>query len=553
MSVDLPLTCPVLQAPLCPILHGDGTMSSVFEPVDPAIYDEVYPENPKDHIREVADLMTEWYNLFIDMRYINAEDVAFPPHRHLPIDLTKPAALGLTKDVVDLYQMLPYYLEQPNWNYGSDHGEFLMWGEFLKDMRGPDADWWKTAGDPFYAIEDMSPWDSPSDSAKDGPAKDWDDEDGPYMRPWFATLTDCGNHGSIMVLDTKTNRMWFIDQLGGTNDPQLKQTSQSPRETQNMNDLEQYPSRPAPVFLRDMINRFKTLEWIPGGLYEPREKYYGSFKALYKECGWPKKFNPLLFESKRYSGGKKYSYSKPSPKPTAKEESYRALKSLVDALAHARETCQQQIHKVDATYKLEHKLYAEKWQRQRLEGQLSNAEDVLDGMRRWDEELAELRRELDFLRADLEHLRDRTGRYAGPGWAGVSDDEVRRLYRDTAQSSGDKIATTEAKLKDADMQARRAREYREAKKAAAQTPKAAWDAMAKDYAKWENDKWEDRWSILGSGTTVVDLKMVLEEDLSLEELQSRIVYELEKNEDRSWRGERLWRNDGGRVAPVLSH
>jgi hypothetical protein len=75
--------------------------------------------------------------------------------------------------------------------------------------------------------------------------------------------------------------------------------------------------------------------------------------------------------------------------------------------------------------------------------------------------------------------------------------------------------------------------------------------MAADYKKWENDDWKDRWSILGSGTTLVDIRTVMDEDMSIEELERRIVYELEKNEDRSWRGKRLWRNNGGKVAIIL--
>lgn len=170
-------------------------MLGVYQAVDPSTYSDVYPENPDPRIKEIADLMTEWYRLFIDMRYINAEDVVFAPHEHIRIDTTKAAEIGLTKDVVDLYQMLPYLAGRhgTNWNFGSDGGEFLMWGEFLGDMRGPGADWWCVAVDPFYGID-----------IKDAADKGWDDEDGPYMRPWYVTLTDCGNHGSIMILDTKT-------------------------------------------------------------------------------------------------------------------------------------------------------------------------------------------------------------------------------------------------------------------------------------------------------------------------------------------------------------
>jgi hypothetical protein len=183
--------------------RSSGNMLGVYTSVDPSIYSDVYPENPDPRIREVADLMREWYQLFVDMRYIKAENVVFPPHKHLKLDVTKPAAYGFTKDVVDLYQMLPYHISEPEWNFGSDHGEFLMWGEFLDDLRGPDADWWQTVVDPFYGIDDLSPRFGPGVRAEDSETRGWDDENGPYMRPWYAALTQVGNHGSVMVLDTK--------------------------------------------------------------------------------------------------------------------------------------------------------------------------------------------------------------------------------------------------------------------------------------------------------------------------------------------------------------
>lgn len=182
---------------------ASNSLIGVYKPVDPSTYSDVYPEAPDPRIREIAELMTEWYQLFIDMRYIRAENVMFPPHKHLKIDITKPAGFGFTKDVVDLYQMLPYHITEPEWNFGSDHGEFLMYGEFLADLRGPDVDWWQLVVDPTYALEDLSPWHDPARQATDGATRGWDDEGGPYIRPWYAPLTNVGNHGSVMTLDTK--------------------------------------------------------------------------------------------------------------------------------------------------------------------------------------------------------------------------------------------------------------------------------------------------------------------------------------------------------------
>jgi hypothetical protein len=284
-------------------------------------------------------------------------------------------------------------------------------------------------------------------------------------------------------------------------------------------------------------------------LYYENEDHYKAFKELYRECDWPDKFNPLLFDSKRHEGGKKYGCWESTPRPTEREKSYAALPHLYQLMAVARDRVQQQIHLVDATYRLENNTDIDIWARQGLESQILNAENYLLKPR-WKEDNDGLRTELEYRKADLQALRTRKGRYAGRGWAGVSDEEIKGLYEKAARET--RIATIEALLQDEDLKSRNEREFREAKAAVAAAPAEAWEDMAADYKKWENDDWKDRWSILGSGTTLVDIRIVMDEDMSIEELERRIVYELEKNEDRSWRGKRLWRNDGGKVAIYFS-
>lgn len=92
-----------------------------------------------------------------------------------------------------------------------------------------------------------------------------------------------GNHGAAMILDTRrcwytlryrpcltkltqTVRLWTIYQLDGNADPSLQESP--PSNIVNGNSLEQYRSRSAVEALRDYIARFRSLEWIPGGLYD---------------------------------------------------------------------------------------------------------------------------------------------------------------------------------------------------------------------------------------------------------------------------------------------
>lgn len=544
------------------ILPSFFTMSpslfGVYTPVDPSTYSPIYPANPHPSIQEIASLITELFELFIEMRYLPASSVAFPPHKHLPLDLTQPARYGVSKDVVDLWQMIPYRIEHSdaNWNFGSDAGEFLMGGEFLDDLRGSwnmNDTWFQTIVNPCYGLEYLDP-----DTDHGG----WDHERGPYMRPWYATLSNVGNHGSVMVLNTKTWDMWLVDQLSvASTDPVFQERpgehTLKNHQCTNVFDFRQYPSRPAVHFLQDIIERLRTLEWIPGGLYEPEpedwdDKRYRNYRLLYEECGWPDSFNPLLFDKLRAERGGKYDYNNEgSPEATAEvQKAYEPLDQLYHIMAAERSLIRSQIYIMDVKYRLAHGAdQLPDHDRRRLEVMMELAqEDNEPPERKWSDDQARQRTELDFRMSDLEALRTRSGRYSGLGWAGVSEEELRNLYEDKKAAEGKRILELQSLIEDNDQQSRLQRQYMEAKLAAATVPEDAWRVLAEEHKKWENDAWEGRWSILGSGTILVDVKRVLEEDMDLEILRKEIMYALKKREDPSWAGQRKWRNAGGVVA-----
>ncbi|KAI0475387.1 hypothetical protein GGR56DRAFT_695075 [Xylariaceae sp. FL0804] len=705
---------------VCPAVPAAAMMLGVYAPVDPAAaglhYSAVYPSDPSPLVRETAGLVTELFELLIDMRYLAAGSVAFPPHRHLPVDPRGPARFGVAKDVVDLWQMLPYLAEspdvddgdgdgdwdgkgrgrEPNWNFGSDAGEFLRGGEFLDDLRGErDVDWWQVFVDPFYALglgEDEARAEAEAEAeggAADGEAgaaaddsstrderRGWDGEDGPYMRPWYATLSSCGNHGSIMVLDTKNDRMWLIDQLGGSTDPAFWDAPPLPP-ARNRNALEQYPSRPAGEFLRDVIARFRSLEgeksiliaqivqWIPGSLYGPNDGLYGgddhrpyeAFRQLYLDCGWPDAFDPLEFDRRRLAAPRRYGEwsadedddvddmaaaaaarttttgrdgegDEEEHQQQQKQEPFPDLQQAIDRLysqmALARDRVQQRIRLADATYRLSRSQAAppddshpdspspggddppssnananrdlnldlSPHRRRDLEAWLHHFSpdraDPSDRARQWSSAQARLRTSLDFERADLANLllaasagnggrhqgvgtggtRTGTGRFGRAGaWAGVSDARLRLLAAAEAPARRSRIAALEARLADADEGARVRRELREAKaKAAALVVASAagtggtggWEtALALEREREAEEErrgrgWAtERWSILGSGSAVADVRAVVEEDMSVEELERRIVHALEAREEPAWAGTLLWRNDDGVVAQPL--
>jgi hypothetical protein len=183
--------------------HGSPKFLGVYQAVDPSTYSDIYPTNPKPEVQKIAGLYTDLIQLFVDMRYLDAESVDFPPHKNPSINTTHPAKYGFTKDVVDLYQMIPYVTGDPKWNYVSDRGEFLQGGEFMSDLRRPEQelDWLGQIIDPTYSLRfDFG------DKEDEMPQLSWDHPRGPYIKPFHAVLSDCGNHGSILILDTSNCR-----------------------------------------------------------------------------------------------------------------------------------------------------------------------------------------------------------------------------------------------------------------------------------------------------------------------------------------------------------
>lgn len=126
---------------------------------------------------EVVDLLNRYYELLARMRYLPPSAIKYPPHSP-PVNMTLAQELGLEPQVQELLQSLPYVDGYNN------EGEFILGGSFA-DFRNSDV--LIQSRDPGYA----------------DPEGDFDDENGPYVKPWVLVLNECGNHGSIMYLNTR--------------------------------------------------------------------------------------------------------------------------------------------------------------------------------------------------------------------------------------------------------------------------------------------------------------------------------------------------------------
>lgn len=193
----------------------------VYHPVDPNTYDQVSPQNVKPQIREIANLTTDLYQLFIRMGYMDSADFAWPPHdTPLRIDTEELALYGFNKDVVDLMQLLPFRTDShvEKWNFGTDQGEFILGGDFIRDLRRtleePERtelrngyEYAQDLLDPFYGIYSALPGIPEGRRDGDADERSWDHESGPYMKPTYLAMSGCGNHGSVMVFNTENCEM----------------------------------------------------------------------------------------------------------------------------------------------------------------------------------------------------------------------------------------------------------------------------------------------------------------------------------------------------------
>ena len=93
--------------------------------------------------------------------------------------------------------------------------------------------------------------------------------------------------------------MWTIQQFEGNVDPALENKIAEPV-VGNWLSPEVEPSRLAREALRDYIDKFIALEWMPGGIY--KGTWEGDeYARLYRECGWRENFDRQAFlEARRH-------------------------------------------------------------------------------------------------------------------------------------------------------------------------------------------------------------------------------------------------------------
>ncbi|CAH0050928.1 unnamed protein product [Clonostachys solani] len=235
-----------------------------------------YPLSRREMARtkEVADLLLEIYQTLAEMRYLDPLCINSGPHdlSHAQETIN---SYKLDPAIVHLYSIMPYV----------ECGEsaFFRGGQFVDFRRTSDVE---DARDPFYG--------DPRYEAG------FEEEDGPYMRPWVTPLSLLGNHQSVIIYDVRRHRIWIIDQEGWcSSDPALEGAESMPSLSLNRNSFEHLRSRPAAEVLKDINKWYRQLTILPGGGDDTGSEwdhYDMDLPSIYRNNGWPDRFDGEAFE-----------------------------------------------------------------------------------------------------------------------------------------------------------------------------------------------------------------------------------------------------------------
>lgn len=256
---------------------------------------------PPYNTTETIELVTAWYELLVDMKYLGEGAIAYPPHvGENAINLTIAEELGLDSRVVDTIQKLPYIKQESDMVKPGWMGKYrdILWqnGHFV-DYRN-DTNLWRSR-DPLlrhpitfeetgltYRVALML-------------------ETIPFLPKTAIPLSiiRARKYGMALVLDTASNRIVVLDTQGaGNRDAYFQRWSK-----ENVPAFYNIPktifygetthARLASDLLQDFVSKTARMEsgYVPGSVREDRHyspelsppQWEGWVKQLYQDHGWP--------------------------------------------------------------------------------------------------------------------------------------------------------------------------------------------------------------------------------------------------------------------------
>lgn len=265
-------------------------------------YEPPLPQAPPYDVSSTVALVSRYYQLLVEMGYLGADSIAYPPHTGINITLAE--SMGLTPGVIDTMQRLPYLKSNEGGWMG--HRDVIF-----RDSRFVD---YRNERDIYMSRDPLGHW--PIYNQRNNPKTfkedmlDWEDLYPKSVLPLTMVRGGLWSTGDAIVLDTATNRIHVISSQGDANhDPFLvelvdrypKGLKEYKIKTAFYGPEIQY-AREANDFLRDFIVKTAELrdEFIPGNpwlgcgrhnveLCPP--KWFKWVRDLYHECGWPTEQN----------------------------------------------------------------------------------------------------------------------------------------------------------------------------------------------------------------------------------------------------------------------
>ncbi len=277
---------------------------------------------------ETVKLITAWYELLQDMRYLGKDMIAYPPHtgeRAINISLAE-NILGLDEKVVETLLALPYII--PHEDRQNENGEYFNDAEVLKAHENA-ASWWQgwmgqdrdilwKNGHFIDYRNDSNLWLSRDPLGK---LNAYHSDTSLLKQPQylqaqlrgFSALPSTAiplsivrhpKYGLALVLDTASNRILVLDtEADGNKDPFFHRFEKDkvpayfriPKTKFYGQELE---ARLAPHLLKDFISQTAKLHagFVPGSVrtdeqYTPElspPKWEKWVRDLYRQHGWPK-------------------------------------------------------------------------------------------------------------------------------------------------------------------------------------------------------------------------------------------------------------------------
>lgn len=257
---------------------------------------------PPYSVTATVALVTKWYELLQDMKYLGPEAIAYPPHTgEQTVNVTLARYLGLDEQVVQTMQLMPYVRKDAGGGWVQPKHDILWQDGHFVDFR-LDTDIWLSR-DPLRRINtQQDPIDSEihHDTVLESTSMPSYAIPLSIIRP-----RQYVKYGLVIVLDTVSNSIVVLDTQSagwGNSDPFFEQFGwgKIPRKYRipgsfygSTSDLY---ARKAPAFLRDMISKAIHLDagFVPGSIRSDKQytpelsppQWETWIRDLYRQAGW---------------------------------------------------------------------------------------------------------------------------------------------------------------------------------------------------------------------------------------------------------------------------